>query len=212
MAAWATGITSKLGPPRLASAIRAQGQLLGLPALDRRRIEELGRLIATSNKWRFQWARDVEVCGSSQSIGWLRRINLTPPGDMCVELTGDVPEEVIWGIWRIELLLTENYQRKAGGGTWSANIPAQDGRFARITSVNNVPSREPAVKNRIPWWERPSRPAVLSGLEKNGTIWIPGEISSMQDMGKCVIIAKVFCRDRSLMKGARHCEENWRYV
>jgi tRNA(Ile)-lysidine synthase len=202
MAAWDTGTTRKLGPLRLASAIRAQGQRLGLPALDRHRMAALSSLIAYSNKWRFQWAGDVEVCGSSSSIGWLRRISLTPPDDVRVELTGGEPKEVIWGIWRVELLLTENHGRRCCRGTWSAGIPAQDGGFARITSVNNVLSREPAAKNGIPWWERPSRPALLGGLEKNGTIWVPGVISGMQDMGKCVIIAKVFCRDRSLMKGA----------
>jgi hypothetical protein len=159
----------------------------------------------SSNKWRFQWAWDIEVCGSSSSIGWLRRNSLTSPDDVRVCLTKDEPKEAVWGMWRIELLLTENYALKTGGGAWGANIPAreQDGGFVCISSVSSVPVRGPAVKKGMSWWESPSRPAVFSGLEKSGTIWVPGIITGMQDEGECVIIAKVFCRDRSLMRGAR---------
>ena len=44
---------------------RAQGALLSLPVLSRRRTEELAALMRRGGFWRFQWALDVEVCYSA---------------------------------------------------------------------------------------------------------------------------------------------------
>ena len=55
---------------------RAQGALLSLPVLSRRRTEELAALMRRGGFWRFQWALDVEVCYSERGAGWLRRADV----------------------------------------------------------------------------------------------------------------------------------------
>ena len=56
--------------------LRAQGALLSLPVLSRRRTEELAALMRRGGFWRFQWALDVEVCYSERGAGWLRRADV----------------------------------------------------------------------------------------------------------------------------------------
>ena len=50
-----------------------QGNRLQLPTLSRKRTEELVLLLKKGGFWRFQWARDIEVCYSERGIGWLHR-------------------------------------------------------------------------------------------------------------------------------------------
>ena len=56
--------------------LRAQGALLSLPVLSRRRTKELAALMRRGGFWRFQWAYDVEVCYSERGVGWLRRADV----------------------------------------------------------------------------------------------------------------------------------------
>ena len=76
LAAWRTEGLAELSGLTLAEMLRRQGDALSLPVLSRRRTDELTRLIRRGGMWRFQWARDIEVCYSSLGIGWLRRADI----------------------------------------------------------------------------------------------------------------------------------------
>lgn len=76
IASWKTCLLKDMTELRLAEMLRIQGTLLGLPTLSRKRTEELVKLIARGGCWRFQWARDIEVCYSNRAIGWLHRADI----------------------------------------------------------------------------------------------------------------------------------------
>ncbi|GHV54283.1 tRNA(Ile)-lysidine synthase [Synergistales bacterium] len=76
LAAWDMRLARSLTDERLARVLRAQGSLLSLPAIDRRRTGSLIGLIRNSGRWRFQWSGNIEVCGSPLLIGWLNRPRL----------------------------------------------------------------------------------------------------------------------------------------
>ncbi|MDR3321142.1 MAG: tRNA lysidine(34) synthetase TilS [Synergistaceae bacterium] len=197
LAAWDTATARRLPPVSLSSAIRAQGRELSLPTLDRRRLDELRRLMSRSG-WRFQWADDIEVCGAGGIIGWIRRGDLIPPPPVRAEIA---PGEVLcleWGGWRVELRSLERgaapFREK---GAWSAQLPADGACAVAIssladTSVGGAPVNS-VILREIPWWSRPRMP-ILQWTGKNiGGSWIPGILGCMQDNGSYVIIAKVFC-------------------
>ena len=76
LAAWRVSPLKDFTESLLCEMLRAQGALLSLPVLSRRRTEELAALIRRGGFWRFQWAYDVEVCYSERGIGWLRRADV----------------------------------------------------------------------------------------------------------------------------------------
>ncbi len=76
LAAWKTAGLKELPELTLAEMLRLQGAALSLPALSRARTNELAALVRRGGCWRFQWARDIEVCYSERGIGWLRRADI----------------------------------------------------------------------------------------------------------------------------------------
>lgn len=76
LAAWRSRGLGDISDLTLAEMLRMQGAELGLPALSRARTEELKNLIRRGGCWRFQWARDIEVCYSERGVGWLRRADI----------------------------------------------------------------------------------------------------------------------------------------
>ncbi|MCF0248079.1 MAG: tRNA lysidine(34) synthetase TilS [Synergistes sp.] len=76
LAAWRTKGLKELPEPLLSEMLRRQGADLSLPTLSRARTEELTALIRRGGFWRFQWARDIEVCYSQRGIGWLHRADI----------------------------------------------------------------------------------------------------------------------------------------
>jgi tRNA(Ile)-lysidine synthase len=82
LAAWDMKLARSIGDARLARALRAQGAVLSLPTLDRRRIGSLTNLIKRSGRWRFQWSGCVEVCGSPLLIVWINRPRLHSPEEL----------------------------------------------------------------------------------------------------------------------------------
>lgn len=73
LAAWHTGGLSGVSDLILSEMLRAEGARLALPTLSRKRTEELVSLIRRGGCWRFQWARDIEICWSARGMGWLHR-------------------------------------------------------------------------------------------------------------------------------------------
>lgn len=76
LAAWHTDSLPAVSAIRLKEMLRLQGVRLSLPVLSRERTELLLSLIRRGGKWRFQWARDIEVCYSQRGIGWLHRADI----------------------------------------------------------------------------------------------------------------------------------------
>lgn len=83
LAAWRTEGLAALPKLTLAEMLRTQGAALSLPALPRARTEELVSLIRRGGAWRFQWARDIEVCYSSRGVGWLHRADIRSGKNSC---------------------------------------------------------------------------------------------------------------------------------
>jgi tRNA(Ile)-lysidine synthase len=204
LVSWDVAATRRLPPRRLSSVLRAQGRELSLPSLDRRRLDALRDLVATSG-WRFQWANDVEVCGARNLIGWVRRAVLTQPPPVRVSLTNGERKIVEWGSWRFELILEPRGGGRARGrGVWSALIPAEESCLMTISSMAdavNVPAGDNQCFNadilrEFPWWSRPGTPILHCAGEKINRSWIPGIFNGMQEDSNYVIIAKVFCCDK----------------
>lgn len=76
LACWSAKKIADFSDPELADMLRAQGKRLELPTLSRDRTRKLIELLRRGGKWRFQWARDIEVCYSLRGIGWLRRADI----------------------------------------------------------------------------------------------------------------------------------------
>ena len=73
LVSWHSNKIKKISKEELADILRMQGNRLQLPTLSRKRTEELVLLLKKGGFWRFQWARDIEVCYSERGIGWLHR-------------------------------------------------------------------------------------------------------------------------------------------
>jgi len=72
-AAWDAKKARVFTESELADMLRLQGKELALPVLDRRRTEELVRLVKQAGRWRFQWAGDIEVCRVNAKLLWVKR-------------------------------------------------------------------------------------------------------------------------------------------
>ena len=73
LCAWRKNAADGISDASLAELLRMQGKKLNLPVLDRKRTEELIRLIRGAGRWRFQWAFDAEVCRTKDGIFWGHR-------------------------------------------------------------------------------------------------------------------------------------------
>mgnify|MGYP001268931555 CR=1 FL=1 len=73
---WSSSYLKNVSDIELIDMLRMQGSRLGLPSLSRDRTVKLAGLIRRGGCWRFQWAKDIEVCYSSRGIGWLHRGNI----------------------------------------------------------------------------------------------------------------------------------------
>ena len=73
LACWEPSVLAEFSDTELLDMLRAEGAELGLPTLSRDRTLKLLALVRRGGCWRFQWARDVEVCWSSRGMGWLHR-------------------------------------------------------------------------------------------------------------------------------------------
>ncbi len=74
--AWNAELVKGASKRLIIDMLRMEGERLNLPALSRKRTLLLADLIAKGGFWRFQWARDIEVCYSNRGIGWLHRADI----------------------------------------------------------------------------------------------------------------------------------------
>ena len=81
IACWSAALIKNVNDTELADMLRLQGVLLDLPRLDRDRTMKLVSLIRKGGKWRFQWARDIEICWSNRGMGWLHRKDIAKGAD-----------------------------------------------------------------------------------------------------------------------------------
>jgi tRNA(Ile)-lysidine synthase len=196
LAAWDTVSAMKISPESLVSAVRTQGRRLGLPALDRRRVSELCRLVTRSGRWRFQWAGDIEVCGAKDSIGWLSRRAMSPPPDIAVKLELGERKTFDWGRWKITAALVKNdgeeYPRS---GVMSARMPANVPCHISVSSVSKTNSE---FLRGITWWSAPSTPIISWTHEKRPVRWMPGAFADVHNGNDCDIIVHVFCLEEQI--------------
>lgn len=80
LCAWNVSTLGDYSDLDLAEMLRLQGEKLRLPVLNRRRTELLVSLIRKGESFRFQWAKDIEVCYSRRGMGWLHRCDIRVPG------------------------------------------------------------------------------------------------------------------------------------
>jgi tRNA(Ile)-lysidine synthase len=194
LACWDTATTGKLSQDRLASAIRAQGRLLSLPVLSRRKLENLCGLITGAGRWRFQWARDVEVCGAKGGIAWIKRADLEPPETVVARLEDGESRTIDWGQWRISFKLDSTNRIPPRGGNWSARLPAGSPCILSVASAKNQRENY-GILREIPWWSAAGMPILLWECGNRKLGWMPGFLKSDYTEGDGVIIVRVFCRD-----------------
>jgi tRNA(Ile)-lysidine synthase len=195
LAAWDTASARRLTRFKLSNVIREQGERLGLPTLDRKRVSELAGLIRRSDRWRFQWAGDVEVCGSAALIGWIHRRALTQPDAVEIRLELGEETSLLWGEWRIGLALRAlpDCEDRSPPGCrdreWRALLPS----FGKSVTVTVKSAREAGVeKSVLPWWDGFGRPFISWKCENFNGIWLPGVFAGMHVESSCAIIACVF--------------------
>ncbi|MDR3354528.1 MAG: tRNA lysidine(34) synthetase TilS [Synergistaceae bacterium] len=195
LAVWDTASARGLDRLSLLDIIREQGSRLDLPTLDRKRADELAGLILSSDRWRFQWAGDVEVCGSSDLTGWIHRRALTPPdaAELCLRLGEHA--SLRWGKWRINLDLRDLSDRRGchnpGGKDpeWRALLPSSG--EPTLVSLKSAGESD-AKKHFLPWWDAFGRPFISWKCENFNGSWLPGVLSGMRVESSCAIIAYVF--------------------
>jgi tRNA(Ile)-lysidine synthase len=156
----------------LSSLVRREGMRLGLKALSRGRTVELASLIEKGGIWRFQWEKDIEVCGSSSHIAWVRRDVLKGgPAPLSVSIGEAMSMKMLqWGPWRF---IFEEAPLEAAPhvGTHQARICCRSKdetvmvapvrRFCDIKHLNTF----------VPWWLEAWWP-ILS-ISSTITYWMP---------------------------------------
>ncbi len=198
LAAWDADAARGLADARLAQAIRAQGEALSLPVPDRRRVEELCRLMRENPRWRFQWAEDVEVCGAAALFGWLRRGQLLPQREAEAVLCLGDRRTVAWGDWTVALDFRrrDDFPVPAGrrNAVWSALLPTAGASVA--VRVRSADCPENGRRNAIPWWSRMRWPLVALTAAEGENYWQPGRLCTVQNESTYAIMARVFCDAR----------------
>ncbi|MDR3280324.1 MAG: tRNA lysidine(34) synthetase TilS [Synergistaceae bacterium] len=207
LAAWDTPTAGRIPDEALRHVIREQGRELGLPVLDRRRMENLCGLIKKGGRWRFQWASDVEICGDSLLMGWLRRDSLTPPPDGELSLALGESAKFEWGSWTAELCVKRsNEVARRGRSVWGASLYTASSLCRVFISCadNFMRKNNLTFRVKIPWWKALCTPIISLKDESALKTWMPGVRKSVHNEGDYVIIAKVFAPARQSRKEEKH--------
>lgn len=186
LAAWDFDIVRRLREATLADLLREQGRRLDLPSLDRRRLIDLCGFLRTRGRWRFQWAKDVEVCGGPL-IGWIKRASLVPLAEFPLGRLAPGCERLIpYGDWRVAISVRERSSGLPREGAWRAVLPYDpDGVLSLANSLGS---------SALPWWSRAAWPSVVWRGAKSSGCWTPGRFYRVQETGTYAIIARVFNR------------------
>jgi tRNA(Ile)-lysidine synthase len=201
LAAWDAGAACRLSDTQLSSALRAQAEALGLPVLDRHRMELACGMIRGEGRGRFQWAGDVEVCCGHSLLGWIRRGVFDPPDSAEIALTDGGLREAAWGPWTVKLEMKRYDSSRAGIGNSGRSKTAFMSRDAsgivEICDANSFMKKNNlAFHVKIPWWSIHNTPALSWKSENSFESWLPGARREVRGEGAYVIIAHVFVRER----------------
>jgi tRNA(Ile)-lysidine synthase len=207
LAAWDSRAARRLSDTQLPSALRLQADLLGLPALDRKRLDEAGRLLKSGERRRFQWAGDVELCCDNCLSGWISREALAAPREISLVLGSGEKKSVEWGPWTIELEMKRRDSQfsnlRSGASVIELSSDDESG-VAVISGANSL-----AVKNnfvfhvRIPWWSADNTPVISWKSAKSFDACPVGVRRNVRCDGLYVIIAHVFSRAKRRVKGEK---------
>lgn len=137
----------------LSFLVRREGMHLGLKALSRGRTMKLASLIERGGRWRFQWERDIEVCGSSSYIAWLRRDVLEGgPAPVSMSISEALSMRILqWGPWRFSF---DEAAREAMPhiGTHQTRISyGSKDETVTVASVRHSCEDE-RLRAFVPWW------------------------------------------------------------
>ena len=165
---WDTGLLRRMDDQTLQSIMAYEGRDLGLAPLSRSKTSRLLELIRRGEgRWRFQWERDLEVCGSRRSVSLVERSLFSSPGP-CGEsfpLKGE-RGSFSWGAWYFEWNISQ------GGcpflGERACRVPVNGVDVIEVEVAGSA--GEPGTSRAgIPWWAEGVWPEVRT----SGTVWVP---------------------------------------
>ncbi|MCF7935142.1 MAG: tRNA lysidine(34) synthetase TilS [Synergistales bacterium] len=153
--------------PALQILFRVGAERLGLPTLERKRLEELIALLRRSASWRFQWKEDFELFCGKGMIVWGKRcmLDLLPS----CPLRSGVNGRFRWGPWEIRLDVgcagATSGEVQSGWTTCFAVEPDEEVLLRPVSG--GLPKKK---RRAVPWWARAQWPVVLCG---DGRWWVP---------------------------------------
>ncbi|HPE92081.1 MAG TPA: hypothetical protein PK146_07310, partial [Synergistales bacterium] len=165
---WDTGLLRRMDDQTLQSIMAYEGRDMGLAPLSRSKTSRLLGLIRRGEgRWRFQWERDLEICGSRRSISLVERSLFSSPGP-CGEsfpLKGE-RGSFSWGPWSFE------WEIAPGGGPFlgerACRIPVNGSEVIEVGAAGSPGETGPS-RAGIPWWAEMVWPEVRT----SGTVWVP---------------------------------------
>jgi tRNA(Ile)-lysidine synthase len=204
LAEWDARAARRLSETQMSSVIRLQAEMLGLPVIDRKRIDALRSMIADGKRGRFQWALDAEVCVSGASIGWVRRGMLDAPAEMAATPCEGTPSILEWGPWRISVSVSraddpDITAHRASRAMWRAEYQP---KTVVISSADSfMRKNKSAFHVKIPWWSAPNTPVLSPEGANLLDAWTPGIRGGVRGRGVYVIIADVCVRKTRSIEG-----------
>ncbi len=145
-----------------------EGRDLGLTPLARNKTDSLMSLIYKGKTpWRFQWEKDLELCGARGVISLVSRDIFTTggPSPRIVTTEGE-KGSFIWGKW--EFLWESVEKTEPFSGEASCVLPLGSDGSLRLESVASSGDNG-SHSDLVPWWAENEWPLVSSA----GLSWIP---------------------------------------
>ena len=179
-AAWDRRGAARLDPSSRVRALRAQGEALGLPVLDRDRCEALARRVALPGQFRLPWKGGAQVCGDSGRVVF-RCSPTSPEPREVLPPSGGERSLHRWGSWEVEVRVEPREQGLPRGDRcgW---LPCAEGPL-RLEALGE--------EGAVPWWARPITPRVRWGA----WTWAPGmPLPQEETLPGCAMIARVWLR------------------
>lgn len=166
--AWRTGSLLAMNEWLVRSLFAYEGRDLGLSPLSRSKTDSLMGLVSGGSRpWRFQWEKDLELCGSRGLISLLPRGIFTNDGppSASIRIEGE-RGSFRWGKWEFLWEMVENSPLFLGEA--ACTLPIGDVRLLELESVATSGGKG-GHAGRIPWWAEKEWPLVRSV----GRSWIP---------------------------------------
>ncbi len=183
----------------LQSLFAFEGRSLALSPLSRVKTARLLELVqGAENPWRFQWERDLEICGSGKMVALVKRAlaeGASPPE----KIFGfpEVAGSIRWGPWRLEWFPVSG-KATPSDGDFSCIMPVSKGSLLKVRSMKCL-DKTCNRKARVPWWCTGTWPVVQSG----GDLWSPieGFIGKPEVTSAALLFRFRVCEVRDLRKG-----------